>query len=229
MAKLKNPKHEAVLQHYVGAQDRVGWKSYQHVYPKAQQRAAEVAWSRLLTRAEFSARKDELESAIVAEVIERTGLSIEKVVDELALLGFSNIADFIGADGAIDLAALKRERAAAISEISVETTRYGEGKAEREVTRTRLKLHGKEGPLVNLLKHLGGLAGHHATPKGGKPAPADAEKLGELEIARRIAFALELGARKAAAQGTTKGKPDGKEVDWQGDQAARPRKAPRRG
>jgi phage terminase small subunit len=88
----------------------------------------------------------------------------ERVLNELALLGFSNMLDYIsvGENGAarVDLSKLTRDQAAAMQEITVEefTERTGEdedGKPTFEnMRRTKFKLTDKRGALVDLGRHL---------------------------------------------------------------------------
>jgi phage terminase small subunit len=96
--------------------------------------------------------------------LEKLDITAEKVLQELALLGFSNMLDYIsvGETGAIkvDLSKLTREQAAAIQEVTVEefTERTGEddnGKPWFEnVKRVKFKLNDKRGSLELLGKHL---------------------------------------------------------------------------
>jgi len=196
---LKNAKHEAVLQAYIANRERVGWKAYSAIYTNSSQRASEVGWSRLLTHAEFSARLAELEKAVVDKVIEKTGITVERVLAELALIGFSNMQDFAEALMEGDVRELERDRAAAVQEITVDTYMDGAGDDAREVKRVRLKLLDKRAALVDIGRHLKMFVDRHElTGKDGKPietVDASEEKPSELEVARRIAFLLERAAR----------------------------------
>lgn len=85
-------------------------------------------------------------------------ITADRVVRELALLGFSNMLDYvvIESDGqpSIDLSNLTRDQAAAIQEISVDLT-GGAGDGKRElVPRTKFKLANKKDSLELLGKHL---------------------------------------------------------------------------
>jgi phage terminase small subunit len=93
------------------------------------------------------------------QAAERVGVSIERVLNELAKIGFANIGDYVdvsGADGPqIDLSALPPEKLAAISEIQTETildrsVRDDESGRTGEVRKVRLKLWDKRGALVDL-------------------------------------------------------------------------------
>lgn len=86
-------------------------------------------------------------------------VSAERVVQELALLGFSNMQDYmeVTEDGAarLDLSNLTRDQAAAISQLDSEVYMEGHGEDAEQVKRTRIRLHDKRAPLELLGKHLG--------------------------------------------------------------------------
>ncbi|MGB0697611.1 MAG: terminase small subunit [Rhodospirillaceae bacterium] len=90
---------------------------------------------------------------------QRTEITQDQVVQELARLAFANMADYmrINEDGDpyLDLSQLNRDHAAAITEATVEDFLSGRGKDAREVRRVKIKLADKRGPLVDLGKHLG--------------------------------------------------------------------------
>lgn len=86
-------------------------------------------------------------------------LKAEHVIEELRRLAYSNLHDYIRIDGNgqadIDLSKLTRDQAAAISEITVDTT-GGTGDGERrKVLRTKIKLVDKTKNLELLARHLG--------------------------------------------------------------------------
>jgi len=105
---------------------------------------------------------------------ERTQITADMVVKELALLGFANMQDYvrITSDGEpyINLSDLTREQAAAISEVAVDDYTEGRGKNAREVRKVRVKFHDKRGALVDIGKHLGMfIERHEHTGKDGGP------------------------------------------------------------
>lgn len=207
MPALTNAKHEAVLQAWISDPERVGWRAYRAVYPKSSQRAAETAWSRLLKDAEFAARRDELAAAVMQGAVERGVMSATEVLEELSKLGRSNVQRFIAVNGddtgevIASLRDLDPADAAAIQEITVDTYTEGRGDEARDVKRVRLKLHDKRGALELLARHHKLLTDkhEHADPDGRPLGVAAIEELSELDWARRLAFALEAGARQAAA------------------------------
>lgn len=99
--------------------------------------------------------------ALIAKLIEKQAdkleISAEKVLGELAKMGFSNMLDYMRADGdgfVLDFSKLTREQAAAIQEYTVDAT-GGTGDGERkQVMRTRFKLADKARSLELLGKYL---------------------------------------------------------------------------
>jgi phage terminase small subunit len=195
MPAVKNAKHEAVIQAYIADKERVGSKAYRTVYPKSSERAAAVAWSRLLTKADFKARIDELLAAVTAAAVQETGVTVARVVDELAKIGFANMQDYITVDDDgqpfIDLSKVSRDQAAAIQEITVETRFEGEDREAIPVRKVKFKLGDKRATLHDLLDHLGGFKKkvevEHSGP-GGKPI--ETKDVTPRDAARRIAFLL---------------------------------------
>jgi phage terminase small subunit len=99
---------------------------------------------------------------LTAEAAERVGVSIERVLTELAKIGFANINDYVDVTGdgpRIALGQLPPEKLAAISEIQTDTlidrTKTDEAGNFGEVRRVKIKLWDKKGALVDLGRHLG--------------------------------------------------------------------------
>lgn len=90
---------------------------------------------------------------------EKVQVDAERVLRELCLLGFSNMADFMVAqeDGTafVDFSGLTRDKAAAIQEFVVEEFTDGKGEDARNVRRTKFKLADKKSALVEIGRHLG--------------------------------------------------------------------------
>lgn len=123
--------------------------------------------------------KSHIQEAIQARsaaLSEKSGITGEMVVAELAKLGFSNMLDYIRvqADGSayVDLREITRDQAAAIQEITVDEYMDGGGEDARPVKKVKLKLSDKRGPLVDLGKHLGVF---EKGRKGDPPAPLEIE------------------------------------------------------
>ena len=102
-------------------------------------------------------------AARIRELMDRAALraevTAERVLRELALIGFANMKDYarIGEDGDpyLDFSGLTRDQAAAIVEMIVEDFKDGRGKDARDVRRVRFKLADKKGALVDIGRHLG--------------------------------------------------------------------------
>ena len=93
------------------------------------------------------------------KLADKLDITVERVVGELAKLGFSNMLDYTRKtdDGllAVDMSKLTRDKAASISEITSETVRMPGGADHGVVVKTKIKLHDKLSALEKLGKHLG--------------------------------------------------------------------------
>ena len=93
------------------------------------------------------------------KVADKLEVTAERVVQELARIGFANMADYMRStpdgDPYLDFSGLTRDQAAALSEVTVEDFRDGRGEDGRDVRRVKFKLHDKRAALVDLGKHLG--------------------------------------------------------------------------
>jgi len=119
------------------------------------ERTAKQIGSRLLTHVDVDVAIQEGQAKLAA----KHGVTIDRIVSELALLGFANMSDYIriGPDGDpyTDFSRLTREQAAAIGEVTVEDFKDGRGEDARDVRKVRFKLADKRAALVDLGKHLG--------------------------------------------------------------------------
>lgn len=131
------------------------------------EKTAKQIGSRLLSHVDVAAAIAEGQTKIAA----KHGVTAERVVAELALIGFSNMHDYIriGPDGDpyTDFSALTREQAAAIGEVTVEDFKDGRGDDARDVRKVRFKLSDKRAALVDLGKHLGMFTERVAVNVGG--------------------------------------------------------------
>lgn len=156
---LKNAKHEAVLQAYIADPQRVGFKSYLVVYPKSSDAAARTGFSRLLKNADFARRLRTLDARVTEKVVEHAVVSKERVIEELAKIGFANMLDYAGVTGDgepfVDMTELTRDQAAAIASFTVEDFKDGRGEDARDVRKVTFKLHDKRAALVDIGTHLG--------------------------------------------------------------------------
>ncbi len=98
----------------------------------------------------------------------------DAIANELRLLGFSNMLDYItiGANGDayVDLSDLTRDQAAAIASVEVEDWIEGRNGEGRDVRKVRFKVADKRGALMELAKLLGFVkTRHEVTGKDGGP------------------------------------------------------------
>lgn len=105
---------------------------------------------------------------------ERTQITVDRVLEELAKIGFANMQDYMkvgqNGDPYVDLSKVTRDQAAAISEVTVEDFMDGRGEDAREVRRVRFKLSDKRAALVDIGKHLGMFVDRREiSGPGGKP------------------------------------------------------------
>lgn len=106
-------------------------------------------------------KKPEIAEAIrqaLEERSKRTEITADRVLQELALLAFANTLDYhriVDGEPVIDLSALTRDQAAALSELSVDDYLDGRGPDARQVRRVKVKLADKKAALELLGKHLG--------------------------------------------------------------------------
>lgn len=119
------------------------------------EKTAEVQGCRLLRNAQIAKFVQEARN----KQSKRLEITADKVIQELALLGFSNMQDYMrsGSDGDpyLDFSGLTREQAAALAEVTVEDFKDGRGDEARDVRRVKFKLCDKRAALVDIGKHLG--------------------------------------------------------------------------
>lgn len=82
----------------------------------------------------------------------RTNITQQRVLEELAKIGFSNAGDFVELDSdgktTVDMSKLTKDQKAAIAEIQIDTSPDGK-------QRVKVKLHDKRAALMDIGKHLG--------------------------------------------------------------------------
>jgi phage terminase small subunit len=150
MAVLKNPKHERFSQKLA----KPG-STQERAYVLAGYKPSRAHAARLAANGNIQARVRE----IIEAGAQRAEISVEKILREMELLGFSNMQDYMksGPDGDpyLDFSQLTREQAAALSEVTVEDFKDGRGENARDVRRVKFKLYDKRAALVDLGKHFG--------------------------------------------------------------------------
>lgn len=90
MAKLKNDRHEQFAIILAKGKSSVT-AAYLKVYPKSTRAAAASGGHRLMKSAEVSARITELQRPAIAEAVASVGVSVERIVQELERIAFSDI------------------------------------------------------------------------------------------------------------------------------------------
>lgn len=155
MPVLSNAKHELF------AQGLAQGKSASEAYEAAGYKANRHNAARLNTNEHVRRRVEEL----ITAAAEKAEVSVARVLEELAKIGFSNMLDYMkpSADGtaALDLSRLTRDQAAAIGEMTFDyddqvVVKEGEEPAtERVLKRIKFKLSDKRAALVDLGRHLG--------------------------------------------------------------------------
>jgi phage terminase small subunit len=146
--------------------------------------------SRLLTNVKVAAA---IEAAQQARA-QRTGITADRVVAELAKLGFANMADYMratdGGDPYLDFSALSRDQAAALQEVTVDRYTEGHGEDKRDVKRVKFKLADKRAALVDLGRHLGLFVDKHEL-SGPNGRPIQVDQLTPEERAKRALALLD--------------------------------------
>lgn len=116
-----------------------------------------------------------------AKRAERTEITADRVLTELAKIGFANMADYMGSnpggDPFLDFSALTRDQAAALQEVTVEDYVDGRGEDARQVKRVKFKLADKRAALVDVGRHLGMFKERfeHTGKDGERLIPAEPE------------------------------------------------------
>jgi phage terminase small subunit len=141
---------------------------------------------RLLRKPAIAARVESLQQSALADA----GISSARVVNELARLGFANMADYVDRRGNFTVNRLTRDQAAAVVEFTETTSATG-------VVTRRIKLADKLTALDKLGKHLGVFEADNLQQQ------ASADVVNPRDLARRMAFML----RDAANNGPIAAKP----------------------
>lgn len=110
------------------------------------------------------------------KVLDKAEVTVERVVQELALLGFADMRHYLtfADDGQVylDWKEMPDSASRAIQEIVQDEYVEGKGSDARLVRRTKFKLHSKTPALDLLAKYLGMLIHKHEhTGAGGTPLP----------------------------------------------------------
>ena len=194
MPVLANLKHEAFCQAMVsGVTAGNARASYAAVYNKnAMTASVKNAGSRLHRRdrivrriRELKAELQTIEAKATERAIDKLAITKERILAELARIGFANMLDYVqptaAGDVVVNVSALSRDQAAAIQEVIVDYQTGGDDD-KTDVKRVRLKLADKRAALVDLGKHLGLFVErrHVTTEHGDKPTDELTARLGAI-------------------------------------------------
>lgn len=149
MPPLKNPMREQFA--LAVARGAPVIKTYLEIW-RGDQKLPATSVSQKANRISTDPRVRERVAEIQAQFATRTTITAQRVLEELAKIGFANAGDMveIGEDGlsTVDLKKLTPEQKAALSEIEIITNPDGK-------QRVKVKLHDKRAALMDIGKHLG--------------------------------------------------------------------------
>lgn len=189
-AKL-TPKQEAFARAYVETGNAS--EAYRRAYDASgtTDKSVHENAAKLIKHTKVAPRIEQLQQ----EIAKRHDVTIDRIVRELALLGFANMLDYVRTtdhgDAYVDLSDLTREQAAAIQEIIVEEYTEGRGEDARDIKRTKFKLTDKRAALVDLGKHLGMFKEiKEITGKNGRPIEVISTSMTPTEAAEAYAATL---------------------------------------
>ena len=134
---------------------------------------------------ELQARLQTIEAKATERAIDKLAVTKERILAELARIGFANMLDYVrptaAGDAVVNVSALSRDQAAAVQEVIVDYE-AGRGDDNGDVKRVRLKLYDKRAALVDLGKHLGLFVErrHVTTEHGDKPTDELTVRLGAI-------------------------------------------------
>lgn len=184
-----NKKHLLFLRHYTASFDRGKYGSITEAAVKAGYPAKSACeqGSWILGRPNVQKWLAEHDK----KVQEKHDITLDKIVDELAKIGFSNIANYLQPDARglpafRKLEEIDQAHMAAISEITVDTRHEFEGRGDdREQTATvdkvKFKLSNKVESLVTLARVLGFMPGSDRRA-GGEDDPHDGDRKVIIEV-----------------------------------------------
>lgn len=167
MPELKNIRHERFCLEVVKDPEGCAGRAYERSGYKARGAAADSNASRLLKNAKVKARIAELQAAAA----ERTEITIDRVREEMALIGFSSVAHYtVDDEGNIALTEDAPEGAIrAISSIKRKIRTFRRGEEDVREVDIDIKLWSKDKQLELLGKHLGMYIDRVDHTSGGEP------------------------------------------------------------
>jgi phage terminase small subunit len=159
-------------------------------------KTAKVQASRLLSKANVKAAIVDLGEQQIAQVIHETGVTLERVIREIAKGAFFDVRKLFHPNGQpIPVTELDDDTASALAGLDVLEEHRGTGE-EREFVGyvKKYKLADRKGYLDMLMKHLGGYAKDNEIKVETTAAPS------VVDATREILFALHLGQQQARAK-----------------------------
>jgi len=120
-------------------------------YSSKSKNSLEVCSTQLLSNPKIKARLDYKRG----QLAKKADITAERVIAELARIGFANLQDFLDTGNAVqDLTKLPRELTAAVESVQTDI-RHDGGKSEGYTEKVKFKLHSKVAALDKLAQHLG--------------------------------------------------------------------------
>lgn len=155
-------KQEAYAQHYAIHRDaKEAYKAAGYSWKRMQPESFRVTATKLASKPTVALRIAELQKRIKDRAEHVFDITAERILQELAAIGFANMKDFMkvdeGGQPELNLSDLQRHQWAAIGEITIEDIETG----ARTGKRTKFKLLDKKGALVELGKYVGIVSEKH--------------------------------------------------------------------
>ncbi len=180
MVALTNQRHELF------AQGLVEGKTADMAYTDAGFKPGRNNAARLRANENIQARVKELQN----RGLERHDITVDRIIEEYAKIGFSDIRKIFDEDGQLVLPGeLPDDIAGAISNLEITTVQKGRGVVEHVA---KIKLSDKRAALQDLGKHFN-MFKDDVTIK----AEVVQKTVSDLELARRLAFLLAKGVHEA--------------------------------
>ncbi len=188
-----NPRQRSFIAEYI--KDKNATQAYMRAYGVSRE-TAERAGPRLMGNVVVKSEIDRQLSDALEEVKQKTGVTLERVITELARIAFFDPRAMFNPDGTPKAVhELDDDTAAVVAGLDVLEQYESDGAGGRQLTGhvKKWKLAPKDAALDKLMKHLGGYAedNKHKVEVSEGP-PSDPQ-----DLARRLAFVLRRGLQAA--------------------------------
>lgn len=150
--------------------------------------SAHVQGSQLLSNPKIVEEVERRKQAIERKVLKKFEVTREWIVEELAKLARSNMADFTAFDEegnpVLDFSDVDRDKMAAVREITSEVYTEGRGENASRVKRTKFSLYDKRAALMDLAKLEGHVVDRQQLtgPNGGPLQTVNAHVVSSAEL-----------------------------------------------